>query len=153
MKLWLKLKKSNLVRLIKSKSIIKELNDKIETLEKEKQKLNDKVGKLDIENKELEKEANRVPSLELIIEGADKSIKEKLIENKELEEKRLELETKLFETNQELASVKIQLEEYKTEGRYLIKKVKSGRPPNTIKTKISKPMSSRVTKYMRGEHE
>ena len=37
--------------------------------------------------------------------------------------------------------------------RYLIKKIPSGRKPNTNKTKISKPMSARVTKYMRGEHE
>ena len=71
-----------------------------------------------------------------------------------------QLENQLFETNQELVRYKIQCEEYenqirdyRTEGRYLVKKVKSGRTPNLIKTKVSKPMSANVTKYMRGEHE
>ena len=61
---------------------------------------------------------------------------------------------------QEMLSYKIQCEEYekqiedyKTEGRYLVKKLKPGRTPNTIKTRVVKPMSSNVVRYMRDEHE
>lgn len=154
-----RIKKSNLVYLIKSRSIIKGLNEKIGDLEKDKEKLNDKVTALNNEIKELSKIADRVPSLELVIESSDKSIKEKIEENKKLEEKRIELETQLFNTRSEAIMYKIQIEEYEAQikdlksDRYLVKKIKPGRTPNTNKTKISKPMSARVTKYMRGEHE
>lgn len=154
-----RIKKSNLIRLIKSKSTIKELNEKIEGLEKEKSKLNDEITRLRLELDTLEPLANKVPSLELVIKESDKSIKEKIEEMKKIDDKRLELETELFNKDLELKKYKIQAEEYENEiadlksDRYLIKKVKPGRTPNTNKTKISKPMSARVTKYMRGEHE
>jgi len=154
-----RVEKSNLVRLIKFKSIIKELNDKIGDLEKEKKSLNDEITRLNLDVKKLEPLANRVPSLELVIEESDKSIKEKIEEINKLDEKRLELETDLFNKDLELKKYIIQTEEYKAQiedlksDRYLIRKVKSGRTPNTNKTKISKPMSARVTNYMRGEHE
>lgn len=154
-----RIKKSNFIRLLKSKSIIKDLTDKVGDLEKDKQKLIDEVRSLNNKIEILEEQANRVQSMELIIEKADKSIKEKNEKIKELDDKRIELETELFNLKLELAKANIQLEEYEFQiadlksNRYLIKKVKPGRTPNTNKTKISKPMSSRVTKYMRGEHE
>ena len=154
-----RIKKSNFIRLLKSKSIIKDLTDKVGDLGKDKQKLIDEVRSLNNKIEILEEQANRVPSMELIIEKADKSIKEKNEKIKELDDKRIELETELFNSKLELAKVNIQLEEYEFQiadlksDRYLIKKIKHGRTPNTNKTKISKPMSSRVTKYMRGEHE
>ena len=154
-----RIKKSNLVRLIKSKSIIKDLNDKIGVLEKEKHELNNEIRALKNEVKELTKIADKVPSLELVVESSDKSIKEKMETIKELDEKRVALESQLFETNLELSSIKIQIEEYENQikelksNRYLVRKIPSGRTPNTVKTKVSKPMSARVTKYMREEHE
>lgn len=155
-----RIKKSNIVQLLKSRTIIRELENRIGELGKEKQELIDGLRTMTKERDKLEKDNKRIPSLELIIKSSDKSIKEKIKENEELEEKRCNLENKLFETNLELANIKIQLElceeqikNYKTEGRYLVKKVKAGRTPNTIKTKIAKPMSTRVTKYMREEHE
>lgn len=44
--------------------------------------------------------------------------------------------------------LKAKLEESMTD-KYLVKKVPSGRKPNTIKTKVSAPMSSTVRKYMK----
>lgn len=155
-----RIKKLNIVKLLKSKTIIKNLEEKIEGVEKEKQDLIDELRIVTDERDRFEKENQRIPNLELIVESADKSLKDKVQLIEEIEEKKCDLENKLFETNLELGKVRIELEQcqeqikdYKTEGRYLVKKVRAGRTPNTNKTKISKPMSSRVTKYMREEHE
>ena len=119
----------------------------------------DSIKVLDLDNKKLEKTANKVSKLEIQLKETNKSIKDKTKENKKLEEERINLESKLFENTLELKSVKIQLEEYEDQikdlksDRYLIRKIPSGKTPNTNKTKISKPMSSRVVKYMREEHE
>lgn len=161
-----RIKKSNFVQLLKHRAIIKELKQKIGDLEEKEKTLNNEILNLRIEKRELKKTADRVPSLELVILSSDKSIKDKINENnqlkdnnKKLEEKALELDTKLFEKDLELKSSKIQVEEYESQikdlksNRYLIRKIPSGRTPNTVKTKVSKPMSARVTKYMREEHE
>ena len=155
-----RIKKSNIAQILKSRTIIKELENRIGELGKEKQELIDELRVTTTERDRFEKENQRIPSLELIVESADKSLKDKVQLIEEIEEKRCDLENKLFETNLELGKVRIELEQcqeqikdYKTEGRYLVKKVRAGRTPNTNKTRISKPMSSRVTKYMRGEHE
>ena len=145
--------------LLKSKTIIKELENKIGDLGKEKQDLIDKLRNLNSEKEKYELEANKVPNLIEKVKKNNKSIKQKTEQNKELEKIKLDLEIKLFESNQELARVKIQLEEYEAQikdlksDRYLIRKVRAGRTPNTNKTKISKPMSAKVTNYMRNEHE
>lgn len=155
-----KIKKSNLVRLLKSKSIIKNLESKIDEITKEKQQLIDRNRLLALENKKFDKQEKKsneykkeIKNLKALIESS-KNMIYKLTTLLE------QLENQLFETNQELVRYKIQCEEYenqirdyRTEGRYLVKKVKSGRTPNTVKTKVSKPMSARVTKYMREEHE
>lgn len=154
-----RIKKANIVYLLKSKTIIKELENKIGDLGKEKQDLIDKLRNLNSEKEKYELEANKVPNLIEKVKKNNKSIKQKTEQNKELEKIKLDLEIKLFESNQELARVKIQLEEYEAQikdlksDRYLIRKVRAGRTPNTNKTKISKPMSAKVTNYMRNEHE
>lgn len=154
-----KIKKSNLARLINSKSIIKGLNEKIGALEIEKKKLSDVKKKLENELKRITKIADKVPSMEDVIKGADKSLKEKSKENKNLNDVIVQLKSDLFNKELELGTANAQLEEYKLQikdlksDRYLIRKLPSGKTPSTIKTKVSKPMSARVTNYMRGEHE
>lgn len=154
-----KIKKSNLARLINSKTIIKGLNDKIGALEIEKKKLSDIKKKLENDLKKVTKIADKVPSMEDVIKGADKSLKDKIEENKNLNDLIAELKSDLFNKELELGTANAQLEEYKLQikdlksDRYLIRKIPSGKTPNTIKTKVSRGMSANVTKYMRGEHE
>ena len=154
-----KIKKSNLVRLINFKATIKGLNDKIGDLEEEKKQLSDIKKKLESELKKITKIANKVPSMEDVIKGADKSLKEKVKENKNLNDLIADLKSDLFNKELELETANAQLEEYKLQikdlksNRYLIRKIPSGKTPNTNKTKVSRPMSSNVTRYMRGEHE
>ena len=56
------------------------------------------------------------------------------------------------ELKKEKQDLKIKLEESMTD-KYLVKKIPSGKTPNTIKTKVSSPMKSSVRKYMREEFE
>lgn len=154
-----KIKYSNLARLINSKAIIKGLNDKIGDLEIEKKQLSDIKKKLEHELKRITKIADKVPSMEDIIKGADKSLKDKVKENKNLNDLIADLKSDLFNKELELGVANAQLEEYKLQiedlksDRYLIRKIPSGKTPNTIKTKVSRGMSANVTKYMREEHE
>ena len=154
-----KIKKSNLAKLINSKAIIKGLNDKIGALEIEKKELSDIKKKLENQLKKVTRIANKVPSMEDIIKGADKSLKDKVNENKNLNDLIADLKSDLFNKELELGVANAQLEEYKLQiedlksDRYLIRKIPSGKTPNTIKTKVSRGMSANVTKYMRGEHE
>lgn len=154
-----KIKKSNLVRLLKSRNTIKELESKITELDRDKQKLNDKIRGLEIENKRLEELENKVPSMELVIASFDKTIKSRNEEIKQLKDEKVKLHIELFETKNQLATANIQKEEYEAQindlksDRYLVKKVRAGRTPNTNKTKISRPMSGNVVKFMREEHE
>lgn len=154
-----KIKKLGIVKMLNYKSEISYLNDKINKLNKEINDLKDLNIQNQIERNILDKEQKKILKLENIVELSDKSLKEKITKIKELENQNSELLSKLFNLDLEMKSLKIQIEEYEAQikdlksDRYLIKKVKSGRTPNTNKTKISKPMSARVTKYMRGEHE
>ena len=154
-----KIKQSNLARLINSKAIIKGLNDKIGALELEKKQLSDIKKKLEKELKEVTTIADKIPSMQLVIDSADKSLKDKINENKNLNDLIVDLKSDLFNKELELGTANAQLEEYKLQvkdlksDRYLIRKVPSGKTPNTIKTKVSRGMSANVTKYMRGEHE
>lgn len=155
-----KIKKSNFARWLKSKTIIKKLENKIGDLEKENKELIDLNRSLKLEirkynkyEKKTSEFKNEIKQLSILLANAQKQITE-------LTDEKVELATKLFNTISEAAMYKIQCEEfeqqienYKTEGRYLVKKVKPGRTPNTIKTKIAKPMASNVVKYMRDEHE
>lgn len=154
-----RIEKSNIAKLIKFRSTIKELENKIGDLGKEKQLLNNEILRLNVELEKLEQLEIKVSSMELVIASSDKSLKNKIEEINKLKEDKLNLNVELFDTKNRLATANIQREEYETQinelksDRYLVKKIPSGRKPNTNKTKISKPMSGRVTKYMRGEHE
>ena len=154
-----KIKKSNLVRLLKFRNTIKELENKIIVLDRDKQKLNDIIRGLEIQVKKLEEFKNRVASMEVIIAGSNKTIKSRNEEIQELKDERVQLQNDLFEIKLKLATANIQKEEYEAQikdlksDRYLVKKVRAGRTPNTNKTKISRPMSANVTKFMRSEHE
>lgn len=58
------------------------------------------------------------------------------------------LKNQVMELEKEVEDLKAKLEESMS-NKYLVKKVPSGRKPNTIKTKVSAPMSSTVRKYMK----
>ena len=155
-----KIDESNLVKLLKSRTIIKELENHIGELVKEKQELIDINRGLNLEIKKYDKQDKKTSEFKKEIKELD-SLLEDTTKEVELQKKaKLELECKIFELNQEVAKYKIQCEEYesqindyRTEGRYIIKKLKSGRTPNTIKTRVAKPMASNVVRYMRDEHE
>lgn len=158
---WLKkIKKWGIVKMFTYKSEIKRLETIISELEEEKRNLNDLLYIAKVDQKELDEKKIKIASLEQILDGANKTSKENLEKIKEINKLNEELLTRTFELDLEIKTKNVEIENYKliikdyqTEGRYLVKKVKPGRKPNTIKTKISKPMSSNVTKYMRGEHE
>lgn len=154
-----KIKKSNVAKFLKFRATISDLENKIEELKRDKQLLNDKINHDNIQLQRLDELENKVPSMEIVIASSDKSIKNKMLEIEQLKEEKVKLQSDLFQAKLELGTANAQMEEYKMQiedlksDRYLIKKIPSGRKPNTNKTKISKPMSARVTKYMRGEHE
>ena len=154
-----KIKQSNLVRFLKSKSIIRELNTKIGDLEKEKQGLSDVKKILENKLKEKTELADKLPSMQLVIDSADKSLKDKLQEISKLNDEIVKLKTDLFNKDLELSTANVEIDNYKEQikdlksDRYLIKKVPTGRTKNTIKTKVKAPMKASVTRYMRGEHE
>ncbi len=154
-----KIKKLGIVKMLNYKSKIGYLNDKISKLNKEIINLKDLNIQNQIERNILDKEQKKILKLENLIELSDKSLKEKIAKIKELENQNSELLSKLFNLDLEMKSLKIQIEEYEAQikdlksDRYLIRKIKSGKTPNTVKTKVSKPMSANVTRYMRGEHE
>ena len=158
---WLKkIKKWGIVKMFTYKSEIKRLETIISELEEEKRNLNDLLYIAKVDQKELDEKKIKIASLEQILEGANKTSKENLEKLKEINKLNEELLTKVFNLELEIKTKNVEVENYKliikdyqTEGRYLVKKVKPGRKPNTIKTKISKPMASNVVKYMREEHE
>ena len=158
---WLKkIKNWGIVKMFTYKSEIKRLETIISELEEEKRNLNDLLYIAKVEQKELDEKKIKIASLEQILDGANKTSKENLEKIKEINKLNEELLTRTFELDLEIKTKNVEVENYKliikdyqTEGRYLVKKVRAGRKPNTIKTKISKPMASNVVKYMREEHE
>lgn len=154
-----KIKKSNVAQFLRFRATINDLENMIEELKRDKQLLNDKVNKANIKLERLEELENRVPSMEMVIASSDKSIKNKIKEIDELKEEKTKLQCELFETKLQLGTANAQMEEYQLQikdlksNRYLVKKVRAGRTPNTNKTKISRPMSGNVVKFMRSEHE
>ena len=158
---WLKkIKKWGIVKMFTYKSEIKRLETIISELEEEKRNLNDLLYVAKVDQKELDEKKIKIASLEQILEGANKTSKENLEKLKEINKLNEELLTRTFELDLEIKTKNVEVENYKliikdyqTEGRYLVKKVKPGRKPNTIKTKISMPMKPNVAKYMREEYE
>lgn len=158
---WLKrIKKWEIVKMINYKDEIKKLNDKILEQENDIKDLMDLNYIYRLHRDELEQANIKIASLEDIVKASDKALKEHSKQIKKLDKENDALLTKSFNLELEIKSKQIeieqykeQIENYKTEGRYLVKKVKPGRTPNTIKTRVSKPMASNVVAYMRGEHE
>ena len=158
---WLKkIKKWGIVKMFTYKSEIKRLETIISELEEEKRNLNDLLYVAKVDQKELDEKKIKIASLEQILDGANKTSKENLEKLKEINTINEELLTKVFNLELEIKTKNVEVENYKliikdyqTEGRYLVKKVKPGRKPNTIKTKISMPMKPSVSKYMREEYE
>lgn len=155
-----KIKKWGIVKMINYKDEIKKLNDII--LEKEHgiRDLRDLNYIYRLNRDELEKAKIKIASLEDIVKGSDKTLKEYVKRIKELDKENDSLLTKSFNLELQIKSKNMQIQQYeeqindyRTEGRYLVKKVRAGRTPNTNKTKISSPMKSSVIKYMREEHE
>ena len=154
------IKKSNLVRLLQSKTIIKELENKIGELVKEKQQLIDKNRTLNLEIKKYDRHEKKAAEFKKEIKQLNDLLENAQQQIEELKNEKSDLLVQLFNVATESTSYKIQCQEYeqqindyRTEGRYLVKKIKSGRTPNTIKTRVSKPMSRNVVAYMRGEHD
>ena len=158
---WLKkIKKWGIVKMFTYKSEIKRLETIISELEEEKRNLNDLLYIAKVDQKELDEKKIKIASLEQILDGANKTSKENLEKLKEINTINEELLTKVFNLELEIKTKNVEVENYKliikdyqTEGRYLVKKVRAGRKPNTIKTKISMPMKPNVAKYMREEYE
>ena len=158
---WLKkIKNWGIVKMFTYKSEIKRLETIISELEEEKRNLNDLLYIAKVEQKELDEKKIKIASLEQILDGANKTSKENLEKIKEINKLNEELLTRTFELDLEIKTKNVEIENYKliikdyqTEGRYLVKKVRAGRKPNTIKTKISMPMKPSVSKYMREEYE
>lgn len=155
-----KINKSNLVKLLKSKTIIRELEQRIGELGKEKEDLIDKNRSLNLEIRKYDRQYKKSSEFKKEIRELDNLLEDTTKELELQKKAKLELESKIFELNQEVAKYKIQCEEYemqindyRTEGRYLVKTIKPGKTPNTIKTRVSKPMAGSVVRYMRGEHE
>lgn len=154
-----KIKKLGIVKMINYKDDIKKLTDEKQKLEKEIRDLKDLYNANKINKKQLDNAKIKIASLEDIVKASDKAIKGHIKRIKELDKVNDTLLDKSFKLELEIKSKEIQLEEYKLEikdlksDRYLIRKIPAGRTPKTIKTKVSKPMSGNVTRYMRGEHE
>ena len=69
-----------------------------------------------------------------------------------LTKKNNKLKKEVLELQKEIENLKAKLEESMTD-KYLVKKIPSGKTPNTIKTKVSAPMKASVRKYMKEEFE
>ena len=161
---WLKkIKKWEIVKMLNYKEEINKLNNKLEIANSEIRDLTDlsNLYKRDRNRleRQLEKTKIRIASQEEIVDASDKTIKKYIERIKELETEHDVLLDKAFNLELEGKYKQVQIEEYEAQikdlksDRYLVRKLPAGKTPNTVKTKISKPMSARVTKYMRGEHE
>lgn len=154
-----KIKKLGVTKLLISRSTIKKLETKIEEQDKEIKALKDKIRIINLERGRIAKQEQTAKAFRKEIKKLTDIIDTSKGVIKALRNAQEKLETELFESKQELAKYKIQCESYELQiedlksDRYLIRKIPSGKTPNTNKTKISKPMSARVTKYMREEHE
>lgn len=153
-----RIKETNIAKLFNAKGTIKLLEEEKEGWLKEKQALIDKnrvlnlkVGRNEKHEKKLTDYKKEIDELKVLLEVEKQQRQESVAINDELT-------SELFDKTLELSKYKIQCEEYEHQikdlksDRYLIKKIPSGRTPNTNKTKISNPMPSSVVRYMRNEY-
>lgn len=112
-------------------------------------KLKSERKKLTIENK---KQENIIDEQASENYDLNKKIKQEQGAKGGLTKKNNNLNKQVLELQKEVEDLKKKLEESMTD-KYLVKKIPSGKKPNTLKTKVSAPMRGSVRKYMREEFE
>lgn len=129
---------------------IRELKDQIEVGEKQyndlvedKETLVDKVNKLTFD---FERSTELVDELRDKLFKTEKSLKEVRGAKGGLTKRLNELNTELQVKDKEIEELKTKLAESMT-GKYAVKKIKSGRRPNTLKRSSARPVKGSVQKY------
>lgn len=146
-------------KLQEAKNQVKDYELKEQDWGKEKQALIDKNRILNLELGRYKKQFVKSTELKEQIDLLEKELRDIDESKDDVLKELLETQAELFNEKLEKNKYKIQCEEYQHQiedlksDRYLIRKIPAGRIPNTNKTKISKPMSSSVVRYMRDEHE
>lgn len=154
-----RIKETYLYKLLNAKNIIKKLEEEKEEIEIERRCLIDKNRILNLQIKRQDKQEKKTAEYKKQINDLNALLEKEKQETAKIINENQQLASDLFQTILDKGKYKIQCEEYAKQiedlksDRYLIKKIPSGRTPNTNKTKISKPMPNNVVKFMRDEHE
>lgn len=122
---------------------IRELKDQIEVGEKQYNDLVDKVNKLTFD---FERSTELVDELRDKLFKTEKSLKEVRGAKGGLTKRLNELNNELQAKDKKIEEFKIKLEDSMTD-KYAVKKIKSGRRPNTLKRSSARPVQSSVQKY------
>lgn len=130
--------------------IIRELKGKLETgenqyndLVEEKEDLMNKVNKLTFD---FERSIELVDELRDKLFKTEKSLKEVRGAKGGLTKRLNELNNELQAKDKKIEELRIKLEDSMTD-KYAVKKIKSGRRPNTLKRSSARPVQSSVQKY------
>lgn len=118
---------------------VRDLESELSKLKSIKDDLTDKVNKLTFDFER---------SLELV-EELDSKLSEKTKELKALNGAKGGLVKRVNELTDELNQTKLKLKESMTD-KYLVKKIKSGRTPNTIRTATIRPVKGSVQGFQKG---
>lgn len=134
----------------KLNGIIRELKGKLETgenqyndLVEEKEDLMNKVNKLTFD---FERSIELVDELRDKLFKTEKSLKEVRGAKGGLTKRLNELNNELQAKDKKIEELRIKLEDSMTD-KYAVKKIKSGRRPNTLKRSSARPVQSSVQKY------
>lgn len=104
--------------------------------------LKQQLGLSEFKNKQYEKKIEQ-----------DNSITEKLRQDYKANKKLLkEKDKQLEEVTKELEALRKEFTEFK-KNKFIVREIKSGKTPNTIKTKIAPAMKSSVRRYMKEEFD
>lgn len=122
---------------------IRELKDQIEVGEKQYNDLVDKVNKLTFD---FERSTELVDELRDKLFKTEKSLKEVRGAKGGLTKRLNELNNELQAKDKKIEEFKIKLEDSMTD-KYAVKKIKSGRRPNTLKRSSARPVQNSVQKY------
>lgn len=83
----------------------------------------------------------------------DSSINEKLRQDHKANKKLLKEKCKeLADVTEKYNELQKEFEEFK-KNKFIVREVKSGKTPNTLKTKVASPMKSSVRRYMKEEFD
>lgn len=134
----------------KLNGVIRELKGKLETgenqyndLVEEKEDLMNKVNKLTFD---FERSIELVDELRDKLFKTEKSLKEVRGAKGGLTKRLNELNNELQAKDKKIEELRIKLEDSMTD-KYAVKKIKSGRRPNTLKRSSARPVQSSVQKY------